>query len=723
MANERIRARRSQLVTTYGVGSLFPSENASYVVLGLHEWDERKLPNVSEPRLARQLRVQAFKAPPATPDNRQRPGVPVSRFPRTLVCPACHSVGTLSQLKAGDKELRCGVCDDRPALMPSRFVVSCEDGHIADFPYYQWVHKTFPPTGWARKGYDPEQGGHILTLKSRGRSSALSDLVVHCQCGKSRDLGEAFSRQSFSGMKCSGERPWLGFVHRAPSCGKQPRTLQRGASNVWFGANSSAISIPPFSDRLTAILFHEAGLLTDLTADDLRPPVEGAARNLLEAIRTKHTIQVPIELVAEQALQIKFPLERPELSPHDFRYEEYQAIVRGAPDDPDNQFVSEQELVAPHIRDWVQLVRRIPRLREVSALRGFTRLSSVEQPRETDAGLCALYPENEAVNWLPATELLGEGLFIGLDARLVRQWAETDFARKRIQHLMLNAEEAMRRRRLAGEAPVIEAAEVALHTLAHIVIDQLSLDAGYPASALRERLYVGKEMAGILIYTASSDSAGSLGGVASMAVPERLGAAIEEAVSRHDWCSADPVCRESKGSGVDGVNLAACHNCLLLPETSCELFNSRLDRVLLLGDRSVHAADGLIEWMKRHGSHTLHPRTSNVPDINPGDQPLPDHVSGTDWEEYWQEFPSLRKLIEELAGQDFDLPELGAEIGSGSWIVDLAWPGHEVAVSADPNGARDSALQQEGWTVLVADSEGGLNVAPHLVGILTDASE
>ena len=124
-----------------------------------------------------------------------------------------------------------------------------------------------------------------------------------------------------------------------------------------------------------------------------------------------------------------------------------------------------------------------------------------------------------------------------------------------------------------------------MHTLAHVIIDQLSLDAGYPAAALRERLYVDDDMAGILIYTASSDSAGSLGGVAAMAETDQLGNALAEGLVRLSWCSSDPVCIESRGSGSDALNLAACHACVLVPETSCEKRNSFLDRALLFGTR------------------------------------------------------------------------------------------------------------------------------------------
>src|SRR5699024_5756278 len=107
---KRITARRTQLLTTYGVGSLFPAENSSYLIAGLHYWDERWLPPVMEPRLTRQLGVRELKSPPATPENMRKPGVPVTLFPRVLQCPECGVLGQRSQLNAiGSDQFQCGI--------------------------------------------------------------------------------------------------------------------------------------------------------------------------------------------------------------------------------------------------------------------------------------------------------------------------------------------------------------------------------------------------------------------------------------------------------------------------------------------------------------------------------------------------------------------------------------------------------------------------------------
>jgi hypothetical protein len=96
-------------------------------------------------------------------------------------------------------------------------------------------------------------------------------------------------------------------------------------------------------------------------------------------------------------------------------------------------------------------------------------------------------------------------------------------------------------------------------------------------------------MSGFLIYTATSDSAGSLGGIVAQVESGTLATSVHRAIDRASWCSADPLCIESDTSGVDNLNRAACHSCVLLPETSCEEFNTLLDRALLIGTQEEPA--------------------------------------------------------------------------------------------------------------------------------------
>lgn len=58
---------------------------------------------------------------------------------------------------------------------------------------------------------------------------------------------------------------------------------------------------------------------------------------------------------------------------------------------------------------------------------------------------------------------------------------------------------------------------------------------------------------------------------------------VDKLLEKAAFCSNDPVCSCSNGQGKESLNLAACHSCVLLPETCCENFNTFLDRGMIAG--------------------------------------------------------------------------------------------------------------------------------------------
>jgi len=107
-------------------------------------------------------------------------------------------------------------------------------------------------------------------------------------------------------------------------------------------------------------------------------------------------------------------------------------------------------------------------------------------------------------------------------------------------------------------------------------------------------------MCGVLIYTASGDSEGSLGGLVRQGKPGRLEDTIMAAIRNAEWCSSDPLCIQSTGQGPESCNLAACHNCALLPETCCECGNKVLDRGFVVG--TLYSPDiGYFGSLKNNG--------------------------------------------------------------------------------------------------------------------------
>lgn len=546
------KARRTSLVATFGVGSLLPAQDDSVMIRGLDDWP--KGDTIIEPRLARSLRVAEFRSPPTW--RGLRGDVPAVRFPEWSFCTGCRRLGPQWELADRDSK-RCKRCTE--PLSPSRFVSCCLKGHIEDFPYRAWVHQD------ASTGFE----GHDLKLIAQGHTSALGDLVVVCSCGQRRSMAGAFDMGALRGVRrCSGSRPWLEVDDER--CDEDLRTLQRGSSNVWFAAVRSAISIPSVTNNADDFIARKmpesnpAATPEDL-AKSFLPPEGCTTEDLVRAI-----------------LRWRNPASSEEApSDRDLRAEEYTALVRGGGAvKSDSQFLCEEvDLQDSDVPDLIAQVSRVGRLREVRALTGFSRI--VPSTEINDGVTIAPLVSNGKPLWLPAVEVLGEGVFLRLDAAKLGAWAEGDFAVSRVK-LLLDSQEHGGDNSYAS-ALTVTARSLALHSLAHVLIDEMSLTAGYPAASLRERIYDDDGQAGVLIYTATADSAGSLGGLAALSDKNRLRAILHNGLQRAAWCTTDPVCIESTGSGVNGMNLAACHACLLVPETSCERFNLLLDRASLVG--------------------------------------------------------------------------------------------------------------------------------------------
>ncbi|MFD5915314.1 DrmB family protein [Kitasatospora sp. NPDC058201] len=585
--------RRSQLVTTYGVGAMIAVENESFMIRGIDSWDTSEAVTVLEPRLARQLGVNEFRLPPAPDPERAKDGVRATRFPLMYSCPQCGALDTFRKFNSPAGKAECSTCQED--LVPSRFVVACENGHLDDFPYWQWVHR-----GAARAA--GTSCGGTLSLRTEGSTASLRAVVVGCSCGVKASMEGAFRRQTLKelGIRCSGRLPWL-KDEEAETCGLRPRTLQRGSSSVWFPVMHSALSIPPWSEGLAKLVSRYYDKLKDSDADEIRAylRVEKILRNhpeytpdqVVDVIEQWRAHQPPDEGAGEAGEQ-----GRRNLRAKLYR-DEYDTLCRTYPEQDDagsQDFVCEPPAapVLPLADSFgIEQVMLVKRLREVRALQSFTR---VEEPSAADAPVRRARISRTPQNWLPAVEVSGEGVFLRLDEERLRSWEQQSGPATRARKIRENHDRLLRERAgtTIGSVPRSPATPryLLLHSLAHVLINEWSLDGGYPTAALRERLYVDEDMAGVLIYTATSDSAGSLGGIVAQGEPDRLAGGLRTALHRASWCSNDPLCTEAEASGADSLNLAACHACLLLPETSCENNNILLDRTALGG-----TPDGLLE--------------------------------------------------------------------------------------------------------------------------------
>lgn len=573
--------RRSQMITTYGVGSLIAVDNESFIVSGIDDayraWPLDEAPIVHEHRLARVLGVSHFRLPPASEDT-SKDGVRVRRFPLWHSCPKCQSLQHVRGFNPPPGKNVCTDCDDEP-LVPSRFVMACEDGHLDDFPYWKWLH---------RKNREEGTTGHCggeMRMRFSGQSASLRSILISCTCGVPEvSMEGAFRRSALTelGVRCEGRRPWLKDAP-AEFCTQAPRTLQRGSSAVWQPVLKSALSIPPWSDGLADKL---AGHWERLRSLASREKIE----IYLMAFQDDDSISVDAVMALLEAEQAEDPAEQDTGGMgmanryQALRRQEYERLCAGnalRDRGRDEQFVCEPPVTDPAalIPFGVEQPMLVKRLREVRALKAFTRIADPESSSDGHEAALSLTP----TDWLPAMEVHGEGVFVRLDENRLDDWARSVAVAARVERMRTNHDRLLRERATdPTDVPPSPATPrmVLLHTLAHVLINEWSLEAGYPAAALRERLYTDAGMAGLLVYTATSDSAGSLGGVVAQGEPERLAEALSSALRRASWCSADPLCVEARSAG---ANLAACHACAMLPETSCEHNNILLDRALLVG--------------------------------------------------------------------------------------------------------------------------------------------
>lgn len=612
--------RRAQLVTPFGVGAMSVLVNGTNVITaGLDHWydvDDVATLAMEEYiehdwRLEARLRVREFRLPPdhryrgAAQDQRNvKLTVPVLRFPRWSFCMYCKRL-KLSTLTMQQHE----VCPDkdhaerryRPRMSQVPFVAICSQGHLDDFPFDKWVHRS----------HNPQCTG-VLRLTSRG-GGGLEGQVVKCDCGKERSLrGITSSGRDEHGEEhttltdqlsspqepyhCTGARPWLAEMESA--CLQPMRGALRAAGNVYFSKIESSIYLPRTEGAVSAGMH-------DLMR---RPDVGPVMRVLHQAVGAAVTVEqvrqhLPQELfgpIPDDEIMAGFydlfgvGEERPvavdsgdtELLTGDdeWRYPEFQRIREEPKDD---YLTASDPGMDMSLRSHFGRVRSVDVLRETRALRGFTRVRDDVLKLTAGKALLRRRPLPPDQEWLPAYVVKGEGIYVELDAEHLSAWEARAEVQARADMITGRYGQVTSRRGL--QARRLSPRFVLLHTLGHLLINELVFACGYSSASLRERLYVSdtqhREMAGLLIYTAAGDSEGTMGGLVRMARPGNLRSVFSSALSDARWCSTDPVCMDAgqKGQGPDSCNLAACHGCALLPETSCEEFNRFLDRGLVVG--------------------------------------------------------------------------------------------------------------------------------------------
>jgi len=583
--------RPSQVITTLGPGAIVDLETLSVVVASTASWNEGDSPVIREHRLERALGVDNFlgAAPSEGSAFALRGTIPAFIFPRFHHCPVCRTIAKVDHGNppdaAYDEREQAVVCmtpgcrgtpatrgSHRPAQMvPAPFVVACPSGHLDDFPWQLYSHRG--QSGCQRR----------LKLIAQGETGTVADLWIMCDCGKgSRSLSDAFGERAIDHIgECHRGIPWVRPGAQETTCptAKSAKTMQRGATNGWFPIVKSALKIGQ-------------------SADPLVSAIQSCNQRQIDRIDSLEKLSIyledgmfePLDGIQAEAVWRKLQEMRGAIPPEelDLRWPEWCALR-----DLKSYNNSSQELflelgkVPALFTDKIAQVILVRKLSEVRALSGFTRVDHLGGLMDDEAvatKIMPVYPRGRRPRWLPATEVRGEGILIELDEEKVKSW-EAQAVTIRSSSMAVKHME-WERDRGRTPSPFPGARFVLLHTFAHALIRQISLDCGYPASSVRERIYSSADparlMAGVLIYTASPDSEGSLGGLVDLGTSSRLPDLLRGALRQMSRCSSDPLCADHEPDAHASINGSACHACQLVSETSCEAFNLFLDRNFLV---------------------------------------------------------------------------------------------------------------------------------------------
>jgi len=583
------QVRRGQVITTYGPGALIDLPQDSAIVAGLDSWPKRsELEEIVEPRLTNWLRTltgidnpRLYAPPPDSNDPREQlRSIGAYRFPEWFL---------VQETRDSEERERSRRLVHRKALtkgrfeglkvVATRFVRACPRGHVDDIDWRRFVHREAE-----------DRCNRQLWLDERGTSGDLADLVVRCECKKSRGLHEASVIEMNPLGTCRGARPWLGKGANE-ACDQPSRLLTRTASNAYFPQVVSVLSLP---DRGS-----EAESVVRELWDDMQI-VENA--QVLGIMKRKPAVMEQLAPFSdEEVLDAIQSIKSGGLGDRPVKHVELDAIL-AAPEGFGDDVPVDHNFHARRLPEhtWrrserfsgIETVIQLHRLREILALIGFTRFEAItpdidgEYDTDVEAADIAREPQ-----WFPAVENRGEGIFLQISASAVKGW----LARPEVAHRLDGLEGGYRlwaeNRRI--QQPFPGGPYILLHTLSHLLIQSLAMRCGYPATSIRERIYRDDpaERYGILLYTGSPDADGTLGGLVQQAryIEDHLLLALRMG----ELCSNDPICAHHEpGSSMEKrwLHGAACHGCALVAETSCEMRNDYLDRALVVPALGVPGA-------------------------------------------------------------------------------------------------------------------------------------
>lgn len=466
-----------------------------------------------------------------------------------------------------------------------RFVFVSPDGDVKDIDWTRWISaQRLESIISSAKTEGLETGKYILGEKpccdepslKYIRSSKLSDLAgitIQCEsCKKKKTLAGFFNLREKKGtITDSQQKKYTVFY----------KPLIRTSNSIYYPIVMNSLFIPQPEVKLS---------------QDQKTTI----RTLSTAGNTPEQISLATKIALKDIRQVLG--EGLYLSENDYRRNEYKYLldVKGNKSGEKDLILDNIHLNEKLIDYGFEKIIRAKRLKLTSVQTGYTRLSPMDRDTFSTNGEKKITFDNYVIplkakftvakpsesEYLMGVENFGEGIFFHWNDNAIKtfvnRYISSQKGREDLNGLMqrINQNEMFRKDKFIDNNHLVKF--LFIHSFSHLIIKELEFLCGYPSSSVSERIYCDNNtMHGLLIYTIAG-SEGSFGGLIQQADSEIFYNILLSALLRARDCSNDPICYESDGQGIGGINYAACYSCLLISETSCEEFNSFLDRKILI---------------------------------------------------------------------------------------------------------------------------------------------
>lgn len=603
-----ITIRQTKMVSQCAVGSICRAGDECFVICDTTMWTTKdgkvignKIPIVRQ-HLMKKLNNLGFydiilKTPPvlrSTPDGKiVGDRIPTMRFPSWMVCLKCRKlhhhpwtkklpheeyIKSVSELKC-DNIINGKSCNG--ALEYTSYVLISKEGYLDDIPWEYLSHRSVSKKNKRCEHRDK------LYLERNKKTNRLQIRCKNKGCGHEEPIEGIRKGNFFTWYKSMNKQPWYKeYVEIA----EPPLAVTITDVNVHITPFLSVLDIPPESnipeDDIHCKLQQHEKYEDLIVYENKNQPL--LLQDILQQIaRDCNSNTQEIQNAYRDLIRGWPNLENQdgEINDEIMRFKEFKALTIPA------KFEKYARFITKHLtKDWVKFTENknnftanvidklvaVEKLKEIQVFRGFNRYSQSEDN--------IIYPDlgtAKSNKWLPACELYGEGLFFTLKEDVLKKWENQDTVCQRAEII-----EKRKQNSTLQYLPKATPRFLLLHTLSHLIIRELEFSSGYPVSSLNEKIYCScnpkTQMNGILIYLAVPSKLGSLGGLINQCKPEMFYRLWHKALDRAQFCSYDPICAEHEGQGVEQLNRAACHGCLLLPEITCENNNCLLDRQFLI---------------------------------------------------------------------------------------------------------------------------------------------